>query len=460
MTTMKKLFALMLAVLMLLSVCALAFGETINNSITITDAKPGETYTLYTLFDLAVDDATDPKVYSYTINSGWNAFFEGEGNKYIEMDETNTYVENITDPEALAKAAAEWTDKPKSDKSVEVAAGKDTAVFTGLSNGYHLITSSLGTLAMADTTPDNNEVTINEKNPEDTIVKKVEEDSSKEYGENNDAQIGELINFQSKATLIPNTRNVVIHDTMDDGLTYTIGSVEIAGLTKNTDYTLFENPDDGHTFDIVFDEGYLSNLKEITELTITYTASLNAEAVVEDEDISIADQKNVTQITYGDKQSVEDFTTTTTHKFSVHKHAEGDTENLAGATFSLRIGSEVVKLVQIDEANYRVATTEDTDAVETFTTVADKDIVIWGVDSDKYSLVETKAPDGYNVLNDSIEVTVDANNALCIDVENKSGAKLPETGGIGTTIFYVVGGVLVLLAVVLLVTKRRVGENN
>ena len=89
-------------------------------------------------------------------------------------------------------------------------------------------------------------------------------------------------------------------------------------------------------------------------------------------------------------------------------------------------------------------------------TVSAGNIVIWGVDSDKdYTLVEIQAPKGYNMIAGPITVDVKADNSGIVEAENNTGAELPSTGGIGTTMFYVVGSILVIGAAVLLVTKRR-----
>ncbi|MBQ2911840.1 MAG: LPXTG cell wall anchor domain-containing protein, partial [Clostridia bacterium] len=158
----------------------------------------------------------------------------------------------------------------------------------------------------------------------------------------------------------------------------------------------------------------------------------------------------------GDAQFVEASTTTTTHKFSVYKHAEGKAEYLAGATFSLKKGGVVVKLIKIDDNNYRVANGEEEGAVETFTTNTNGDIVIWGVDSDNdYTLKETAAPSGYNMLTDEVAVTVNADNATRIEVENKTGVKLPTTGGMGTKMFYIIGMMLMTGSAVMLITKKH-----
>lgn len=444
---MKKFTAMLLAVIMVLGMAMSASAAT-NDSITIESAKPGETYTLYKMLDLVVDNDENPTKYSYTVNEKWTTFFaeDGAGAAYVTIE--NGYVKKISNPAALAKAAAEWNSKPAALQTVVCAEDDAAVVFDGLANGYYLITSSLGTIAMAETTPDANNVTITEKNPEDTITKKVKEDSTGKYDKENDAQIGDIVEFESVITLHKGTRNVTITDTMDSGLTYN-KDASIAGLNKGTDYTITES---NNGFVIVFSEQYLNGLTGDTELKLIYSAILNEQAIA---NATIVNQNNKIVLNYGDKQSVEAITTTTTHKVTVNKYAN-NVENLAGAVFSLKKNGEVVKLIKIDDTNYRVANGEEEGYVTTFTTVATGDIVIWGLDTDTdYTLEEITAPSGYNKLPNEVIVTVNADNSSKIDIENKTGTELPSTGGIGTTIFYIAGAVLVLAAVVLLVTKRR-----
>ena len=461
---MKKLICLALALMMILSLATTAFAEEPekHDSITINKAKPGETYDLYKLFDLTVNSETEPTAYTYTVNDDWAAFFaeDGDGFAYITINEAGA-VTDISNAEALAKAAAEWAAKPVAVKSVTVGEDENTAVFTDLENGYWLVTSTLGTVAMTETTPAAKEVTITEKNPEDTITKEVKEDSTGEFGEANDAQVGDTVEFKSTVTLVKGTRKVIVHDWMTEGLTFHAGSVVIDGLTAGTDYTVNEAPEDQHTFDVVFTEDYLNSLTETVVLEMTYSAVINENAVDRDENVvAIVDQYNRTMLSYGNNQSVEDETVTTTHKVSIFKHATGSEENLAGAVFSLKKAGVVVPLVMIDDNNYRVAKADE-EGLQTFTTVAAGDIVIWGVDADDdYTLEEIQAPVGYNMLTEEVPVTVGADNATRIDVENKAGAVLPSTGGMGTTLFYIVGGILVLAAVVLLVTKKRMNNTQ
>ena len=449
----KKIITLLLAAVMVfcMSVPALA-ADAKNDSITVNNTVAGETYNLYKMFDLSVNDETNPTAYTYTVNLAWAAFFTGDNASLITKDDQG-YVTGIEDAKALAKAAAKYAKDNEMDTVDSKTADSTSVVFDGLADGYYLITSTLGTVAMTETTPDKDSVTVNEKNPKDTIVKEVQEDSTSAWGKENDAQVGDTVNFRSTATLLPYTRNVKIYDTMDAGLTYNKDLV-IEGLTEGTQYTVTE---DDTGFVVTFTDDYINSLTENTTLNLTYTAVLNENAVATDDNGStaIVDQNNTTKITYGDSQSVEDQTKTTTHKFNVFKHATGSEDNLAGAVFQLKKADTTLTLVKIDNNNYRVAKEGET-GVDTFTTVADGDIVIWGVDADDdYTLEETTAPEGYNKLAAEVEVEVEADNTLRVDVENKSGNELPSTGGIGTTIFYVLGGLLVAFAAILLITKKR-----
>ena len=457
----KGIMALVLALLMVLGMSSMSVFAAKNDSITINNAKPGETYNLYKMFDLSVNSEETPTAYTYTVNSDWAAFFaEGApGRSYVTINAAGAVTE-ISDPAALAKAAAEWSGKPATPvQSVTVGEGETTATFTGLPDGYWLITSTLGTIAMADTTPDSSAVTINEKNPVDTIEKKVKEGEN--YGASNDAQIGDTVEFESIVKIVKGTRNVVVHDKMDSGLTYTAGSVVIDGLVKGTDYTVNESPSDGDTFDISFSQSFIDNLDYgetgHKDFTVKYTATINEGAVVKDDSgVAIVDQYNKTHVTFGDgTSSAESSTTTTTHKFAVFKHATGSTENLADAVFSLKRDGAVIKLIKLDDNNYRVAMPDET-GVETFTTVSGGDIVIWGVDQADYTLLEVDAPEGYNPLTEEVSVDVNADNSTRADVENKFGNELPSTGGIGTVIFYVVGAALLIGCGVVLISRRRV----
>ena len=478
MKKMKKIFALLIAMVMVLGMSTSVFAAG-TNEITVTGTIKDETYKLYKMFDLVVDDQDNPTAFKYTVATEWNTFFTtGAGKDYVTINATDGHVEWVSgkDSEAemikLAQDAASYAASLTAD-GTQVAS--DTTVkFTGLDNGYYLITSTLGTKAMIDSTPTKPAQTIAEKNPEDTIEKKVQEDSTLAWGTSNDAQVGDTVHFKSIAKVEPYTRNVYIHDTMDSGLTFTTGSIKVYVGNDSTEtelnsgyYEVLSAAQEGDTFTIQIKDSYITTLSATTYLTVTYDAVLNENAISSTP--AIVDQKNKTTITYGDKQSVNSETTTTTHKFEIKKHNSSDTV-LAGAHFKLYIKTadaveakdatyDEVKVIKIDDNNYRVATANETANAVDIITVASGNIVVWGVDSDTYYLEETVAPNGYNRLADKQEVTVAAANNTVADVLNQTGAELPSTGGMGTTIFYIIGAILVIGAGVVLVTRRRMNAN-
>ena len=466
---MKKFLSILLALTLVLSLSITAFAAG-ENSITVNNAQNGETYTAYKMFDLEVDlEKGENGAYSYKVSSAWADFFKpasegveaGPGAQYITVE--NGYVTAVSDAAALAKAAAAALNGKTAAGTAVAANG--VATISGLDNGYYLITSTNGTIAMIDTTPDKEAVEINEKNPNPSVDKTVKEDSTNTYGEANDAQIGDTVEFKTEIKVQKGAKNYVLHDVMDDGLTLNADSITVTGLTKDTNYTVSTSVTDGCTFEVAFAQAYLNTITEETTLTVTYTAVLNENASY------TTGELNKTHLTWGDQSTTaEDSTTTTTHKFEVLKYdaADNTKANLPGAIFELHKGSDVVKLVPVtpeeDGAEitvYRVANGDETGAVTSFTTVASGNILIDGVDSDSdYTLVEKKSPAGFNLLKDPVSVTVDAQNNVVIEVPNQSGTELPSTGGIGTTIFYTLGGILLVGAAVLLITKKRMAAKD
>ncbi|MDY3238657.1 MAG: SpaH/EbpB family LPXTG-anchored major pilin [Anaerovoracaceae bacterium] len=467
MKQMKKIASILLILTVVLTMTVGTAFAAGTNSITVNGAQKGEAYKLYKMLDLIVNE--DMTAFSYKVNSEWNEFFTtGAGKDYVKID-AQGYVtwkedkDTAADMEAFGKAAAAAVSE-KTVVATQTPEADGSFMFDGLEAGYYLITSSNGTLAIVDTTPTNPDAIVNEKNPDHTINKLVQEDSNSSWGKENSAQIGDTVNFQTTITVKKGAKNVIMHDKMEDGLTFSgADSVAIAGLTKGTDYTVVVSTTEapltnGCTFEVRFTQTYLDTIAEDTALTVTYTAVLNEKA-----DITNG-EKNDAQLSWGDASNTEwSQTVTKTYQFDILKYAATDSEKnpLAGATFQLKDASNnVVKLIKVSDTEYRVANGAESGAVDSFTTVATGKIVIKGVDLDSYTLVETAAPAGYNLIKDPVTVTVLATNALTVEVPNASGVELPSTGGIGTTIFYVLGAALVIGAGVLLVTRRRMDKNN
>lgn len=494
----RQFFVLVLALVLTLGLCATAFAdETRPGSITISNPAQGKTYEVFKLLDVAADEsdlANKGFIYKLT-NDDWATFIttvqDGSGAKYFNLFENGgkKYVlanENlkpgIADFAAKAKAYAE----EKNLQPVQTATASDGNELTisGLDLGYYLVRSDLGILCSLDTTAPNAEV--KEKNEATVIVKNVE-DTKKQ----NVAEIGTYVKFTIQITVKDKAPvNYKLVDEMTDGLTFVKNETYPLTVTVNGSALAAENYNVAETteprgFTLTFNnnaEGNASILKTDDVVTVTYYAQIN-------ENAKIADEANVNKakVEYGTNSHTE-YDTTETYvwkmnivKYTMKKAADSDQateEKLAGATFQLsrdEAGTEVIKLVKVNDTTYRLALPTETDtAVDTITTGKTGELVINGLADGIYYLTETKAPKGYNLLREPVKVKIDhttANGKLTetsfvadqtetdtsgvVKVENNAGAELPSTGGIGTTVFYVLGSAMALGAVILLVTKKR-----
>lgn len=468
MKKMKKLASLMLALVMVLSmamtVTAANGTNTSDGKITINNAVKDQTYTIYQILKLESYD-TDKKAYSYKATDDWSDFINSDEIKdiYVIVDD-NGYVTWKTGASAAEFAAKAKEYAKNCDDQGTVKAESGTVEFTGLNLGYYLVDSTLGSVCSLDTT--NPTVTIKEKNGEPTVDKNVKEGES--WGKKNDASVGDTVYFETTINVVDgNPKNYVLHDKMSAGLTFD-GSVEVkVNGTKITEgYTLItEGITDGCTFEIKFTDG---TLKPNDVVTVTYSAVLNENAVIYD-----SANTNDTKLVYGENGTTEWVQTKTyTYKFDLVKT---DTSNkvLTGAEFKLydaEEGGNEIALVDKGNGVYRVATSDEK-SVSGFESAVIKagQVTIEGLDSGTYWLEETKAPDGYNKLSGRKEVKIEDKNldatvesdiwtAGGVKVENKTGTELPSTGGMGTTIFYVLGSILVIGAAVLLITRKRMSK--
>ena len=479
---MKKTMSVLLALVLLLalSVPAMAAGE---GTITINNAVAGQTYTIYEILYLeSYNPAEGSEAYAYKATTAWNEFINSDGIKgtYMDVDAQGyvTWVEGA-DAAAFAKLARAYAANANNNVTAQGTANADSTnvTFNNLELGYYLVDSTLGTLCSLDTT--NPTVTIEEKNAKPSNVKTVEEDSNHKYGEKNDADIGQTVNFKSTITAQAGAENYVFHDKMSEGLTFgavtsvTLKRVDAEAATVDPEnYEVkTSNPKDGCTFEIVFTQTFCDTLKANDKIEISYTATVNENAVVGGNG-----NPNESHLSYGDQNhptSTPPSTTTTyTWKIDVLKYTmKGDEEvKLADAVFTLSKsidGTDPIALISEGNNVYRVAKTGET-GITQITTDATGAFTIKGLDSDTYYLTEIAQPAGYNKLADPIMVVINDHGKVnynndytgMVRVENKTGAELPSTGGVGTTVFYVVGGLMVLLAVVLLVTRKKMSASK
>lgn len=474
----RKIASLVLALVMVLALSVGAFAANGYNDnsgmITINNAVSGQTYTIYQILTLESYNE-EAKAYSYKATSEWDAFVKSADilDVYLSIDGSGyvTWQGETTDSRVaafakLAQAYAVDSANNVTATKTEVAAS-ETVTFTGLNLGYYLLDSSLGTLCSLDTT--NPTVTIQEKNKVPTNEKTVEEDSTGAYGKVNDADIGQTVNFKSTVTAQAGAENYVFHDTMSSGLTYTdVTSVKLGDADVDAkNYTVVTDPTDGCTFEIRFDQSFCNTLKADDKIVISYTATVNEKAV-----IGNAGNPNESKLEYGQsgKTTTTPPSTTTTYtwELKVFKYTmNGENEKaLDGAVFTLSKsadGANPIALVSEGNTVYRVAKEGESNTVTEITTDTTGKFTIKGLDSDAYYLTEKTAPAGYNtlkepvevVINDEGEVTYNKTSTGEVKVLNQTGAELPSTGGMGTTVFYVLGSALVLGAAVLLITRRR-----
>lgn len=460
MKNIKKLFGLLFAF-----VFALVQVNAANNgTITINKAVVDETYSIYRVLDLETYDKTNNH-YIYRANEKFEAFITStEGQKYLEARNENgaTYYVWKTGANVVefSKAALAYA---KANNVIPVDSKKATSTtvkFDKLPLGYYLVDTTTGSLLNLTTT--NPDAVIDEKN---TVVPKVDkdvkEDSTGNYGKTNDATIGDTIEFKATITTGAGFTKYVLRDTMSTGLTFNTNSVVVKVGTTTVDksnYTVTPNKD-GYTFVVEFKDSYIVTLPKNTVIEVYYTATLNENAVVEGNG-----NPNELDLAYGENNTTDKVKTTTyTYAFDLVKN-DKDKNQLEGAKFKLldKAGKEI-KVVLVDETNniYRVAVGNE----EGVLIVVGK-ATIEGLDADEYQLEEVEAPVGYNKLTSTVKFTITGKNGnntyerVSNEVINYTGSQLPETGGMGTTLFLTLGSILVIGFGLLLVTKLRVYKEN
>lgn len=478
----KKIAAIMFAFMMVVSMsCNVKAdeGTTATGTITINNAIPEQTYTIYKILDL---ESYSPKEenrketgnFAYKPSSEWESFINGKNvkDKYFTFEGEYVSWKENADPAEFAKLALNYAKTNSKANQGSVTASGTPVQFTGLGLGYYLVDSSVGTLCSLDTTKP--AATIQEKNGVPSVDKIITSGGAVSAdGKSNSASIGDTVNFKTTITAQQGAQNYVLHDKMTDGLKFN-GKVEVKkgeSPVATSDYTLKTSGfNDDCTFEIEFGQTFCDDLQKDEKITVTYSATLNENAVIGNDANT---NTNKTSLSYGDSQKTTEVTTNTktfkmdVFKFYKDKNNSNAEKGLADAVFTLKKDGETntINFVRekTDETNgdvYRVANTGDAN----ITTNKSGKFTIKGLGAGTYYLTETKQPAGYNKLKNPVTVVIDNDgnvkvddaNADPVEVENKTGTVLPSTGGAGTTMIYLVGAVLVLGSGVVLATKRRV----
>ena len=470
---MKKLVNILLVLAMVLGMIPTmvnAEGKSYNDNngkITIKSAKENQVYSIYEVLKLESFDS-DKGAYAYKATEAWGTFINSEEIKgtYVNVDAQGyvTWVSGASAAEFATKALAYAKANSIAATATKESGNNTTVEFTGLNLGYYLVDSSLGALCGLTTT--DKEATIFEKNTAGDMKKEVKTDSGS-YGESNTASIGDTIEYKIEVTIGKGAETYTLTDLLDESLTLDVNSISVTAPNFTDFATVDTTATNDYTFKVVID---VSKLAEGTEVTITYSAVLNEKA----EKIN----NNKATLVYGNSNKIEKETKTYTYEFDLIK-TDSSNVLLDGAKFKLydaATGGNEIKVILIDEANhiYRVATEAEKDAAVAITATNGK-ATIFGLGNGTYYLEETKQPEGYNKLASRVEVKVEnadnkattetADNVIKyvrggVRVINYNGTVLPTTGGLGTTLFITIGSLVALMAAVVLVTNKRMANEN
>lgn len=514
---MKKIIALVLALAMILLVGA-AFAQTKDSgkggpaTITISNASNGDTYKVYKLFDATLSGTTgtsDGIAYLGDIPSSLSEYFTKDeaGNIHIASGKTEEAVASAVQAWAAAQDTANVT--PYASETSDGSA----LTFTGLEYGYYAITSTLGATVTVNSTHPN--ATVIDKNTETPSADKTVDGVSYSVGDTiTYTATFDAPNYMPSKTQGGDPEQVVsykITDTLPDFLSdVAITSIEIKkGETVQDTITTITAFDDNKTIEIPWvvenvpteNHKYTSKYTSGSKIVVVYTAKLTRSANVGAENVNKVSlfpqvDRGSGKEPYQDEDEWNDTATVTTHAAKLKK-TDG-TNALAGAEFTfkgltLAGANGMYSVVSYDPNATAAGTRVKTDA--------NGELTIAGI-NEGITLVgtEVKAPDGYNKMEGTFNLATvqmsstttttwgnkveyyDADGNLVdsqvtggtsvttehayesvsdipasavVEVVNNKGTELPHTGGIGTTIFYILGGLLVVGAAVILVARRK-----
>ena len=498
MNKMKKILSLVLVVMLFASLVVSASAET----ITISNPIAGKTYNAYKVFDAEDDGAGNWKYTIKNTNPFFSVVCDGtqsliEGLVITDPDGDGTYA--VVRPEGSTFSAASFAETLmtalRADPDSFAVAGHDDSSITVADKGYYRVATSDGATpptfeALAELTTAQ-DITIQDKN--DNIFEKKADKVNVELGEVvNFTLTGKVptnINAFNDPTYNPDkTFTYYVADKMTEGLTFNPASVVVTvdgtavSLTTITDAArqmkdadLYRVGLNGYTFelclDLLKDDG-TPRFDPDKEIKITYSATVNEKAVTK---LS----NNKATLTYNDKPTdITSFGQQTpdvdlySSRILIDKYETGqESHKLENAKFVLM--NDAGAYYQINTAGTDVEWVTDIADATVFTTDANGAAEIKGLKDGTYKLIETEAPSGYTKIADPVDVIIDGSSATTVgyndaqivtaltntaSIANTPGSLLPSTGGIGTTIFYVLGGLLAAGAVIFLVSKKKAGE--
>lgn len=481
----KKLASFILAFAM---VMAIAMPSVVmaadNGSITITGAKAGHTFEAYQIFTGKVSGNT-------LSNIEWGNGVSEKGKKELGDAKEKAKTLNDSNSKEFAYTVSGYLTTPAASANTQDSS--DNYVISRLEPGYYLVKDK-GPITGQDSYTKFILQVVGDKT---VAVKKQVPESYKKVMDKNDTtgtttdwqdsadwDIGDRVPFQLTGTVASDYKEykapyqLVFHDTLSEGLTFDKDSVKVYTNVSDTpiatdQYTVTSPASDGHTFDVT-----INNVKDldgtVEKIRVKYEATLNEHAVIgsagnpNEMFMEFSNNPNSTQGGEDKGTTPVDTVIVFTYKAIVNKK-DSSNRPLTGAEFTLskKVNGTYVEVTKVLE-------TESDGTTFTFT----------GLDDGEYRLEETRTPEGYNTMDKidfMIEATHDETSAnpqlktltgnkltgevlfttnpaegtLETNVINYKGSELPETGGMGTTVLYAAGTLMILAAAAFLVMKKK-----
>ncbi|WP_305152303.1 SpaA isopeptide-forming pilin-related protein [uncultured Dubosiella sp.] len=469
MKSLKKLLSIFAAFMMVVGLTAVNVSAEGTATITVEEPIADKTYTAYQLFSSTTTSASGfvaddtqknalegtgtPFTFEKNVSGSWNVGIK-EGKSDADV------IKFIKQNEETLKASLK-------NYAHELVLVDGEAVAT-VPLGYYFVTTGTGTVITLETVNENK--VIKDKN--DIGFEKTSNNSEVVT----DKQVGDTVPFTITFKAYKGWTNVKVSDELTQGLEYVKGTDEKVALTitatnnQATTHTL-NMGDNSESFDLTFPE-----ITTDTTFTISYNAKVTKDAIF------VETSTNTAKLDADNNPNIgQDTVTVYNYDLTIDKFAGNvndandiDGQKLSGAEFQIfdKVATDhtrqalwFVEHTNPDNENekyYTLANSTDANATQTLTTPENGQIVIRGLAKKTYYIKETKAPNGYNLLKEEIEFTpVTSENNLGSQtnttehVPNYAGAQLPSTGGMGTTMLYVAGAILMVGAAVIFVTNKR-----
>lgn len=508
MKSLKKILSIFAAFMMVVGLTmtsASAEGET--GSITLKNAKDGVTYTAYKIFNASVANTTtnvnpgvneeDSRTAAYYTDNEVVKYFGGASDsvdkatngmvvttdlfKFTKTSEGSWNVEAIGNATQIANGIknllADTTKTiPASITTKNATGANGQATWTDLDLGYYYVADNTGAVVAVNTT--SHIIEIADKNIVPDPDKKVSTTADPNGGDKSSAKVGDVVTFTVTVNVEPGLRQFSFEDTMGTGLDFykeendNTAGVTIAGLPNDVKVTPTVN---GNKISFSLNETQLKSFTGSTLLTVTYKGIINKDAV------QPGSTENNVVVKYGPNDSDTDSDKVIIYlgQAELTKTSEDGTTKLDGAEFKVytsKTGGAALKFTLVPGTSEEGGTPaqpayyylDPNGSVDTLP-ATNGSLIVKGLSEGSYWFEETKAPDGYNIKTERTEFKVDKNGSgETITAENMTGLTTPEhtivnnkgtvlpsTGGMGTTMIYIAGAILMVGAAIIFVTNKR-----